>query len=103
MHTLVDLEINIDGYGGPRIHCDGTNLSLKVFNDGYNISNNTVYVPGGETLVRCNSIMMNASAWMTGGEWNTTLHSPGYDRFSKVIDGVPSADTIIKWAKALLA
>lgn len=56
------------------------------------LGNNTVYVPGGEALVRCGSATLNTSTWL----------ARGYDRGTVVRGDVPSNETIAAWAAALL-
>ena len=91
------ITINIPG------HCDGSDHSVEAFAAGFIAANNTVYVPGGNALVSCNHVNINASAFMTGGktpQWNA---SRGYDNSSRVSGDMPSVATIIGWAEGLLA
>ena len=66
--------------------------SIAALEAGIRLGNNTVYCPGGEPTIKCGSQTINM----------TELHRRGYDRGTVVKGTLPSNDTIIEWAKALL-
>ena len=71
---------------------DGSAKSKEIFEYGLYASNNTVYVPNGVAKVQCAG---------------TTIDFPkfqqlGYDPLSRVSGDMPSAETVIGWAKDLL-
>ena len=56
------------------------------------LGNNTVYVPGGEAMVKCGHNLVNTSDFL----------ARGYDAGTTVVGTLPSNETIIGWAKELL-
>ena len=72
---------------------DGTSGSKQAFEDGLIVGNNTVYVPA------------NSKAYVKCGGANVSMgdfQKMGYDAGSTTVQGLPSADTIIQWAHAVL-
>jgi hypothetical protein len=71
---------------------------MTAFEAGLTLGNNTLYVPGGEPTITCDG-------------WNhfsktvkfSAFQAKGYDLSSKVVSTLPTNDTIIGWARALLS
>lgn len=72
---------------------DGSDLSQQTFNNGLQVLNNTIYSPNKSPPIKC------------GGKSVTLqqFQSMGYDKMTTTSTSMPSADTIIQWAKSLLA
>ena len=87
----VDVPIEVVEVSGELTGAEAL-LRIAALAAGYRLGNNTIYVPGGAPVVSC-------------GRWtvNTTeLHARGYDTGTVVHAELPSSETIIAWAKALL-
>ena len=69
-----------------------TDDARDVFNAGMILGNNTIYAPSADATVVCGGTTENASVFFANG----------YDRGSIVRGDMPSADTIVDWAKKLL-
>eukprot|EP00041_Stephanoeca_diplocostata_P024838 m.639093 g.639093 ORF g.639093 m.639093 type:complete len:968 (-) comp22611_c1_seq2:259-3162(-) len=67
--------------------------SKATFEDGMILGNNTIYVPDANPKIICANNALNFSAFQ----------QQGYDKTSTVSGDMPSADTIVGWAKTLLS
>ena len=56
------------------------------------LGNNTVYVPGGEAMVSCGRNTIGTADFL----------GRGYDGGTRVVGAMPTNETIIRWARALL-
>ena len=59
---------------------------------GLLVSNNTVYAPNGEVSITCGGKTVDMKAFQ----------KMGYDGMTTVSGNMPSADTIVGWAKTIL-
>lgn len=86
-----DPYLDVQGLVGAKC-LDGTAQSKEVFEDGFSVSNNTVYAPQGSAQVHCGGTKMPVAQYQ----------KMGYDAGTTVRSDMPSAATIVGWAKQLL-
>ena len=67
--------------------------SIALLAAGIRLGNNTVYCPGGSPVISCGRQTLPLAE----------LHARGYDKGTIVHATLPSNETVIEWARALLA
>lgn len=79
------------GPGGHTV-CDGSAKSVATLPDSFMLGNNTVYVPGANATVTCNSKLINFAHFQ----------AMGYDASTMIKGEAPNPAEITMWAKQLL-
>lgn len=80
-----------DGLTGAQC-LDGSASSMQLFQEGVAVMNNTIYAPQGDTTISCGGKKLSMAQFQ----------ELGYDKATTVHPTLPSASTIVGWAKALL-
>lgn len=73
-------------------NCLQTAQAKEAFENGLALGNNTIYVPDAYAKIACGGNTVHFKQFQ----------SKGYDTSSKISGSMPSADTIISWARDML-